>query len=141
MPICLLVRSVDQQQRQLVVRFYCKWYCAASGVDVLATRFKVHFKFHECNVQWKISPYKKYIVIAKQKWKYYDFASVINCSHKLTCVQVCMCACDHRHIREQYESPCDLLNKNINFDKKETESKIKNPTHNSWESNLVLQLK
>ena len=41
-------------------------------------------------VQWKISPYEKYITITKQKWKYYDFARAINCTHKLTCVCLCM---------------------------------------------------
>ena len=33
-----------------------------------------------------------------------------------------------------------LLNKNINFNKNETESKIENPTHSFRETNLVLQL-
>ena len=34
-------RPVDQQQRQLVVRFYSNWYWAASRNDVLAKRFKL----------------------------------------------------------------------------------------------------
>ena len=38
------------------------------------------------------------------------------------------------------KSSCILLNKNTNFNKNETESKIENPTHSSWETNLVLQL-
>ena len=38
------------------------------------------------------------------------------------------------------KSPCILLNKNINFNKNETESKIENPTHSFRETNLVLQL-
>ena len=33
--------------------------------------------------------------------------------------------------------PCFLLNKNINFDKNETESKIENPTNSFREMNLV----
>ena len=33
-----------------------------------------------------------------------------------------------------------LLNKNVNFNKNEMESKMKNPTHNFRETNLVLQL-
>ena len=37
----LLVRPVDQQWRQLALRFYSKWYCATSGVDVLARRFRL----------------------------------------------------------------------------------------------------
>ena len=41
MGISLLVRQVDQQQKQLVVRFYSKWYCATSGVNVLARRFRL----------------------------------------------------------------------------------------------------
>ena len=41
MDISLSVRPVDQQRRQLAVRFYSKWYCAASGVDVLARRSRL----------------------------------------------------------------------------------------------------
>ena len=37
-------------------------------------------------------------------------------------------------------SPCILLNKNINFNKNEKESKIENLTHSFRETNLVLQL-
>ena len=36
------------------------------------------------------------------------------------------------------KSPYNLLNKNINFDKNETESKIKNPTHSFRETNTVI---
>ena len=32
---------MDQQRRQLAVRFYPKWCCATSGVDVLARRFRL----------------------------------------------------------------------------------------------------
>ena len=35
--------------------------------------------------------------------------------------------------------PCLLLNKNINFNKNEMQSKMENPTHNFRETNLVLQ--
>ena len=38
------------------------------------------------------------------------------------------------------KSPCLLLNKNINFNKNETESKIENATNTFREMNLVLQL-
>ena len=38
------------------------------------------------------------------------------------------------------KSPCILLNKNINFNKNETESKMENPTHSFRDSNPVLQL-
>ena len=41
MGISVLVRPVDQQWRQRAVRFYSKWYCATSGVDVLARRFRL----------------------------------------------------------------------------------------------------
>ena len=41
MDISLSVRTVDQQRRQLAVRFYSKWYCATSGADVLARRFRL----------------------------------------------------------------------------------------------------
>ena len=38
------------------------------------------------------------------------------------------------------KSPRILLNKNINFNKNETESKMKNPAHSFRETNFVLQL-
>ena len=41
MGISLSVRPTNQQQRQLAVRFYSKWYCAMQGVDVLARRFRL----------------------------------------------------------------------------------------------------
>ena len=37
------------------------------------------------------------------------------------------------------KSACILLNKNINFNKNETESKMEKPTHSFRETNLVLQ--
>ena len=40
----------------------------------------------------------------------------------------------------QSKSSCILLDKNINFNKNETESKMGNPTHSFRETNLVLQL-
>ena len=40
MSISLSARPVDQQ-RKLAVRFYSKWYCATSGVDLLARRFRL----------------------------------------------------------------------------------------------------
>ena len=41
MHISLSVRSVDQQRRQVTVRFYSKWYCTTSGVDVLGRRLRL----------------------------------------------------------------------------------------------------
>ena len=38
------------------------------------------------------------------------------------------------------KSPCILLNKNINFNKNDTELKMENPTHSFRENDLVLQL-
>ena len=38
------------------------------------------------------------------------------------------------------KSPCILFNKNINFNKNETESKMENSTHSFRETNLLLQL-
>ena len=35
--------------------------------------------------------------------------------------------------------PCILLNKNVNFNKNETELKMENPTHSFRETNLMLQ--
>ena len=41
---------------------------------------------------------------------------------------------------EVLKSPCILLNKNINLNKSETESKMENPRQSFRETNLVLQL-
>ena len=38
--IYLLIRPVDQQRRQLTVRFQAEWYCATSEVDVLSRGFR-----------------------------------------------------------------------------------------------------
>ena len=38
------------------------------------------------------------------------------------------------------KNPCISMNKNINFNKNETEWKMKNTTHSFRETNLVLQL-
>ena len=46
MGISLSVRQVDQQQRQLAVRFYAQWYCARRGVDALARRFRLALNRH-----------------------------------------------------------------------------------------------
>ena len=40
----------------------------------------------------------------------------------------------------QLKSPYILLNKDINFNRNETESKMENPTHSFREKKLVLQL-
>ena len=58
--------------------------------------------------------------------------------------QNCVWLFHYFHFGRNYDiskskSPCFLLNKNINFNKNETESKIENPTHNFKETNLVLQ--
>ena len=42
-------------------------------------------------------------------------------------------------VLESHNSPCSLLNKNINFNKNETESKMENTTDAFRETNLVLQ--
>ena len=49
------------------------------------------------------------------------------------------------HFERNYDvlkskSPCILLNKNINFNKNKTESKMENPTNSFRKTNLVLQL-
>ena len=38
------------------------------------------------------------------------------------------------------KNPCILLNKNVNYNKNETESKMENPAHSFRETNHVLQL-
>ena len=41
--------------------------------------------------------------------KYYDFERAINCTCKLTCMRACACACDHTHLREQYDNYFDSI--------------------------------
>ena len=48
MGISLLVRLLDQQQRQLAVRFYSTWYCAMSGVNVIGQDVQASFKQIHC---------------------------------------------------------------------------------------------
>ena len=60
MVISLSVRPVDQQRRQVAVQFYSKWYCAKSGVDVLARSFRLvsnRYIVHE-SVNVKICQYQ-----------------------------------------------------------------------------------
>ena len=40
----LLVRAVDQQQKQLAVRFYSRWYIIRSAIDILAMKRVVELK-------------------------------------------------------------------------------------------------
>ena len=53
-------------------------------------------------------------------------------------------SCCNLKIRKNYDvlkwkSPCILFNRNVDFNKNETESKMENPTHSLRETNLVLQ--
>ena len=59
--------------------------------------------------------------------------------------QNCVWLFHYFHFERNYDflkskSPCILLNKNIDFNKNKTESKMENPTHSFTETNLVLQL-
>ena len=59
--------------------------------------------------------------------------------------QNCVWLFYHFNLESNYDalkskSPCILLNKNINFNKNKTESKMENPTRSFRETNLVLQL-
>ena len=60
MGISFSVRPVEQQRRQLTVRFYSKWYCAMSGVNVLARRFglalNIYIFCESANI--KVCPYQ-----------------------------------------------------------------------------------
>ena len=60
MGISLSVRPVEQQQRQLAVTIYSKWYCAMSGVDVLARRIGLALNIYifreSANI--KVCPYQ-----------------------------------------------------------------------------------
>ena len=60
MDISLLARPVDQQRRQLTVRFHSQWYCATSVVDVLARRFRfASNRYIVCeNANVKVSQYQ-----------------------------------------------------------------------------------
>ena len=54
---------MDQQRRQLAVRFYSKWYCAMAGVDVLAWGFRLasNKKIVDKSVNIKVCPYQAMI--------------------------------------------------------------------------------
>ena len=54
------------------------------------------------NPSMKISPYEKYIILTKQKSKYYDFARAVNCTRKLSCLCAYACTCDCTRVRKQY---------------------------------------
>ena len=60
MGISLSVRPVVQQGRQPAVRFYSKWYCAMSRVDVLARRIglalNIYIFCESANI--KVCPYQ-----------------------------------------------------------------------------------
>ena len=64
MGISLSQRPVDQQKRQLAVRFHSKWYCAMSGVNVLARR-----------LSWASN---RYIVRERVNVKVYQYQVMIN---------------------------------------------------------------
>ena len=60
MGISLSVKPVDQQRRQLAVRFYSKSYCATSGVDLSARSFRLasnRYIFRE-SAYIKVCPYQ-----------------------------------------------------------------------------------
>ena len=60
MGISLSVRPVDQQRRQVAVRFYSKWYCATSGVHILTSRFRLALnRYLVCESAYrKVCPYQ-----------------------------------------------------------------------------------
>ena len=60
MGISLSVRPVDQHGRQLAVRFYSKWYCTTSGVNVLAKSFRLASnRYIVCESAYiKVCPYQ-----------------------------------------------------------------------------------
>ena len=70
--------------------------------------------FNEKILQWKISSYEKYIII-KQKWRYYDFAHAINCTHKVTCVCAHAITCDRTCLREQYANTCQPVASKLSY--------------------------
>ena len=53
-----LSRPVDQQQRQMTVRFYSKWYCAMSGVNVLAKILKLALNRYIFRANIKVCQYQ-----------------------------------------------------------------------------------
>ena len=69
MGISLLVRPVDKQWRQLAVRSYSKWYCATSGVDVLARRFRVDLNRYIVHESAIIKVYEDQVMISNGLFK------------------------------------------------------------------------
>ena len=67
------------------------------------------------------------------------------CNLKIRCLEAKLWMAFVFNFKRNYDvlksnSPCILLNKNINFDKNQTELKMENHTHNFREMDLVLQL-
>ena len=102
MSISLSVRPVDQQRWQLIARFYSKWYCATSGVDVLARRFRLALSRYIVCESVNVKVCQCQVMISNGLFKETnDFVHAINCTRNLTCMCVCACACDHKSLREQ----------------------------------------
>ena len=60
MGISLLIRPVDQQRRQLAVRFFSKWYCAKSGVRSRCTSQEVQVGFKQIYIVCRSANIKVY---------------------------------------------------------------------------------
>ena len=54
------------------------------------------------NLQWKIYPFGKCIIIRKQFRKYSDLVLTVSCTPKLTCMHSCACASNCLYLREQW---------------------------------------
>ena len=78
------LRPANQQQRQLAVRFYSKWYCATSGVEVLTRRIRLaasRYIVHE-SATIKVCLYEVTIMVYLRKLlfflKYFEINYVLN---------------------------------------------------------------
>ena len=80
MGIYLLVRPVDQQQRQLAVSCYSKCYCTASGVNVLARKLRLASnRYIVCdNANKKVCQYVNHLMKYQEKINV-KFCSLLSC--------------------------------------------------------------
>ena len=111
MPNIYLKVTVETSSKLRFFKFK-KFFCRSALGELQLTQISLNFKTSCCNLK---------IGVKLCVWLFYYFNF------------------EKYYAVLKSKGPYFLLNKNINFDKNEMESKMKNPTHPFREMNLVLQ--